>query len=1047
MRSDPLRRHEQSLASSDWSSRPAEPAAGKRTVAQALEPYQPHGGATQLEQARQRMAVLESTASGDDSAAGWQLASVRQALRDAEEEAADAQHDDRRGEIAELRARLSAIETRASENPTHVVAARGVRGATEALPFVDVIQRAFGRHDVGRVRARVSGDAADASAAIGARAYAFGDRVAFAVGPDLHTAAHEAAHVLQQRAGLGPASGVGSSGDRHEAEADLIADAVVSGRSAEALIDQMIARGGGARAATVAVQRDDRTGKTSVAPAPRAPDGAGYALSEAAGELRTAREVITTCTTILVPAFRRAVDAIDPAGAIQLAQAAVNALAAASGGFARATERAAAGDPHARTQCEPGAPPDMTPISAAEIDEAASLRAEVDGLGRQLHGLERHMLISMSPQVFRDRAVLGSCRIPPGAETNALEAVIRESSTTVDLLVTFQRVRELLGADPANASADAKHQAVDAIQMWRSRPANFRFLYDLLAAEDLLDVLHDISGSSHEVLRKTHGAVLDQARATGNFADVGTWDAAKVDDLLSRGVTDWAITDDDAEDVLDMVASAAPTARGKLILQLESTGTLGAMCDNLPWRRVKELHDVLDDRAARAALRPHFQHKGGGESLSKVYEDKIMDALEDDRYVSAFLWTFLDTAHDGLTFGFKGAHDAAYDASEEGWISDDAYLSTTAKAAARSAAVMAVTMATGAVGGSWGEGIAQVLGAGRTTAQILGGAAGGATAGVTGLATSDAYNQLFMGQNGWSSLSDYGHSALMGCVTGALTAGVQAAGSKFLPTSAKSMSQTYAERYPELDNILTRIRNSGVRKGLTLKVTAQEMDVLLTSPLLDVGTVADALGRIRAVRSNSRIDVETRTLSKIYPQSQIEQFYGDVDATTGDVSVRSDTPSIQGYVADADSIPASSRTTNDALRERLGLDGDRSLYAKYDNPNDPLFEVTVETSVELDVPLPQEAGPNASLGRVDWFSHHRAGTGLTQGGVPEGTLPAQAPIRILDISPVGTPRTSYPRVSTKPFSPVSAVPSVRGLGAPVSGSISDAGVCALGEDQ
>ena len=169
-------------------------------------------------------------------------------------------------------------------------------------------------------------------------------------------------------------------------------------------------------------------------------------MSEAAGAIRVAREVIETCTTILVPAFRKAVDAIDPPGALQLAQAAVAALDAATTGFDRASERAAAGDPHERAQSVPGAPLDMTPISAWEIDEAASLRADIDGLGRQLHGLQRYMLMSMSPQIFRGQPIVGPCRVPPGAETNALGSVIRESSTTVDLLITFARVRELLGA-------------------------------------------------------------------------------------------------------------------------------------------------------------------------------------------------------------------------------------------------------------------------------------------------------------------------------------------------------------------------------------------------------------------------------------------------------------------------------------------------------------------------------------------------------------------------------------------------------------------------
>lgn len=110
--------------------------------------------------------------------------------------------------------------------------------------------------------------------------------------------------------------------------------------------------------------------------------------------------------------------------------------------------------------------------------------------------------------------------------------------------------------------------------------------------------------------------------------------------------------------------------------------------------------------------------------------------------------------------------------------------------------------------------------------------------------TLDVYNQLLMGRDGWSSASAHGDAALMGSVTGALTAGVQAAGSKFLPKSAKSMSQIYAERYPEPDNLLA----------------------------------------------------------------------------------------------------ASSRATEEALRAKLGIDGDPSLYQKYDNPNAPLFEVTFDTS-------------------------------------------------------------------------------------------------------
>jgi hypothetical protein len=83
---------------------------------------------------------------------------------------------------------------------------------------------------------------------MGAQGYATGSHVAFRGSPDLHTAAHEAAHTVQQRGGVQLAGGVGRAGDRYEQHADAVADAVVAGRSAEGLLDQMAGGGGGAAA-------------------------------------------------------------------------------------------------------------------------------------------------------------------------------------------------------------------------------------------------------------------------------------------------------------------------------------------------------------------------------------------------------------------------------------------------------------------------------------------------------------------------------------------------------------------------------------------------------------------------------------------------------------------------------------------------------------------------------------------------------------------------------------------------------------------------------
>lgn len=110
-------------------------------------------------------------------------------------------------------------------------ASRGVAGASRPLPYLEQIRRAFGHHDVSNVTATIGGEAAAAGEELGVAAYAYGDRIAFAAPPDLHTAAHEAAHVVQQRAGIT------APDDSHEQHADAVADAVVAGQSAEQLLD------------------------------------------------------------------------------------------------------------------------------------------------------------------------------------------------------------------------------------------------------------------------------------------------------------------------------------------------------------------------------------------------------------------------------------------------------------------------------------------------------------------------------------------------------------------------------------------------------------------------------------------------------------------------------------------------------------------------------------------------------------------------------------------------------------------------------------------
>lgn len=146
--------------------------------------------------------------------------------------------------VARVQLAVAGIQARSTVE-VQTRAAQGVAGASGTLPHLDRIQSAFGRHDVSQVQSKVGGAAAEACDDMGALAYATGNTVAFKSSPDLHTAAHEAAHVVQQRGGVSLKGGVGQAGDRHEQHADAVADAVVAGRSAESLLDRYSGMSGG----------------------------------------------------------------------------------------------------------------------------------------------------------------------------------------------------------------------------------------------------------------------------------------------------------------------------------------------------------------------------------------------------------------------------------------------------------------------------------------------------------------------------------------------------------------------------------------------------------------------------------------------------------------------------------------------------------------------------------------------------------------------------------------------------------------------------------
>lgn len=163
----------------------------------------------------------------------------------AERESRDDAHDDRgpptdvlmaaRGQAAELQGLDQLETTHLDSAQAQAAATLGLAGEARDLPHLDLIQAAFGTHDVADLEAHLDGLAATATEAVGADAVVQNEAIAFAHTPDVREAAREAARAVWQREG-----DPGLDAEQANAMVEAIADRVAEGREAEALIDRLV---------------------------------------------------------------------------------------------------------------------------------------------------------------------------------------------------------------------------------------------------------------------------------------------------------------------------------------------------------------------------------------------------------------------------------------------------------------------------------------------------------------------------------------------------------------------------------------------------------------------------------------------------------------------------------------------------------------------------------------------------------------------------------------------------------------------------------------
>lgn len=493
--------------------------------------------------------------------------------------------------------------------------------------------------------------------------------------------------------------------------------------------------------------------------------------------------------------------------------------------------------------------------------------------------------------------------------TAEVQAAIADAPQVVGMLATVDRVRSLLGrredtCEPA--SREDLAAAASEITAWRGRPASWRFLVAALREEGLWD---PVAGA----LARVDATVDANARAFGERADVGTYDEARVDALLpveaaelevpGHGVVTRGTSRAAADEVFAMIASAAPDARGALVKRLAASDRLARLCGALPWTQVAALMEqVGGDREARALLAREIEGKGGGQSVTSMIEGRIIDNLREEAPAAAYAWQVLLTAYHGLTFGFGAGHDAAYDAREAGLISEDEYASAVSRQALKSGALALATTLSGGAAGTWSAGAARALGAGKGLQAIIGGTVGGGAAGVAGRGVEDA----FAGE--LSDLEAYRDAGLLGAVMGGVTAAVPVAGSRYLPASAKTIAQVYAERHPRLEGLFRRWHQAGLQSGRELRVSVDELRALvaegLVAPEQAELALAGASAEARGVLVRRPVAPDEPFTVRRFADDDVAAHHAE--ETRGPAASRADHVTRED-VADADVYPTSAR--------------------------------------------------------------------------------------------------------------------------------------------
>jgi hypothetical protein len=508
-------------------------------------------------------------------------------------------------------------------------------------------------------------------------------------------------------------------------------------------------------------------------------------------------DALATVRATILPAYDEAVTGLDAAGAQSLQNAALNAYASAVA---------------LRSALRGAASPDAEQLQRLEFAiDAAEAQLSQRLTGRQLHG--RAVLPSVAP------LVLAGAKDP-------VAVLRRDAAMTIELIATAQQVVAMVAPDvdrasgPTRADQSTASQAAALVHPFRTRPLSFAFVKALLAERGVWSSIEYVATPQATglpfgpTLAADDRAAATQAAEFGATDDLRGFDLVRAEELLGANATINAIVGDsidvldegkiqrtrNAKDVLGMIYSADPAARGHVLEALHRRGLLVALLDPLPFGDVERLHDSVPRTASfvRAEMRPYFQDKDRSNHSVSHYLDKVPGG------------GVLKFGANVATVGFVGEHDSAYGAMRAGNITPGQYDAATDKAVERATVVGAASAVTAGAAGAYVEGWTTTMAAGSTAsrygAAVLVGATAGAAGGLGAQAGSDLVDQQL------SSPSDYAVAGGIGGGIGgglSVVAGLGAHGARYLPPGVQTLAQKIAARFPQHSDIFGTFRELG----------------------------------------------------------------------------------------------------------------------------------------------------------------------------------------------------------------------------------------------